>query len=102
MASPELERLWGDPSHWSPPGIYRCVEDPRLIVPKRRRWAGWTLNFAHRGAWLVLLGSVVVAAGPTVALVLLGRPAPGVVLIVLCVSILVIIAVSTWESERKR
>lgn len=102
MAAAELERLWSDPSHWSPPGIYRCAEDPRLIVPKRRRWAGWTLNFAHQGAWFVLLAMGVVAAGPTVALVLLRPRQPGLVLVTLCVSILVIIALSTWESERRR
>ncbi|MGH7498255.1 MAG: DUF5808 domain-containing protein [Gemmatimonadales bacterium] len=102
MASAEFERLWSDPSHWTPPGIYKCVADPRLIVPKRRRWAGWTLNFAHRGAWLVLLGMVVIAAGPAVGLLVLRRPDPGVILLGIGGSILVIIALSAWESERRR
>lgn len=36
-------------------------EDPRIVVPRRIRWAGWTLNFAHRAAWLVLLTAASVA-----------------------------------------
>ena len=102
MASPELEQLWQDPAHWSPPGIYRCEEDPRLIVPKRWRWAGWTLNFAHRGAWLVLAGSVVVAVGPLLVLLAFGRPTIGSVLVVLGGSVLAIVLASAWESERTR
>lgn len=102
MASLELERLWQDPRHWTPPGIYRCGEDPRLIVPKRRRWAGWTLNFAHHGAWLVLAGAVVIAVGPMLALVALGRPTAGSVLGVLIASVLALVVMSIWESERAR
>jgi hypothetical protein len=102
MASPELERLWQDPAHWSPPGIYRCAEDSRLIVPKRRRWAGWTLNFAHRGAWLVFAGSVAVAVGPLLTLLAFGRPGVGSALVVLGGSVLAIVLASAWESERTR
>lgn len=98
MASTELERLWQDPANWSPPGIYRCAEDPRLIVPKRRRWAGWTLNFAHRGAWLVFAGSV----GPLLALLAFGCPSVGSALVVLGGSVLAIVLASAWESERTR
>jgi uncharacterized membrane protein len=35
------------------PFLYRNPEDPRLIVPKLVG-IGWTLNFAHRAAWLLL------------------------------------------------
>jgi uncharacterized membrane protein len=35
------------------PLIYRNPEDPRLIVPKLVG-IGWTFNFAHRSAWLLL------------------------------------------------
>ena len=53
-----LEQFWQDPDHWSS-GIYFCKQDPRLFVPKRHRWAGWTINFGHRfGMWtlIVLIG----------------------------------------------
>ncbi|PTL76376.1 DUF5808 domain-containing protein [Vitiosangium sp. GDMCC 1.1324] len=35
------------------PLLYRNPEDPRLLVPKLSG-VGWTLNFAHRSAWLLL------------------------------------------------
>jgi uncharacterized protein DUF5808 len=102
MASPELERLWQDPRYWSPPGIYRCAADPRVIVPKRRRWAGWTLNFAHRAAWLVLVGSVAVAVGPAVIILATGHVGTADVLGAVAVSVLVLSLGSAWESERRR
>lgn len=101
MTSHDLDRLWSDPRHWSQLGVYRCSEDPRLIVPKRRR-VGWTLNFAHRRSWPVLLGLILVAAGPTVALVLLGRPTLAAVFITLACSIALLVALSAWESGRRR
>ena len=33
-------------------------QDPRVIVPKNIQWMGWTLNFAQPGAWLMLIGLV--------------------------------------------
>jgi len=47
MDRDELNRLWADDRHWNRWGVYRCAEDPRLIVPKRIRWTGWTANIAH-------------------------------------------------------
>jgi uncharacterized protein DUF5808 len=102
MAAPELERLWQDPRHWKPPGIYRCAADPRLIVPKRRRWAGWTLNFAHRGAWLVLLGTLVVILGPVLLLLSRGHVSPGALLLTVGGSAVVLSLISAWESTRPR
>ncbi len=101
MAAHDLDRLWGDARHWSRLGVYRCSEDPRLIVPKRRR-VGWTLNFAHRRSWLALVGVMLVAAGPTAAFVLLGRPTLAAVLITLACSIVLLVALSAWESGRRR
>jgi hypothetical protein len=56
-----LEQFWSDPANWTFGLIYRCHEDPRVIVPRRRKWRGWTLNFAHRYAipTLILLGLAV-------------------------------------------
>jgi uncharacterized membrane protein len=102
MAAPELERLWQDPRHWTRPGIYRCAADPRLIVPKRRRWAGWTLNFAHRTAWVVLLGSIVVAVGPVLVILAVGRVTASAMLGAIGASVVVLSLGSAWESERPR
>jgi uncharacterized protein DUF5808 len=100
MAAPELERLWQAPRHWNPSGIYRCSADPRLIVPKRRRWAGWTLNFAHRTAWLVLLGSLVIAVGPMVVILTTRHVNALTALAAVAASVGVPSLLSAWESER--
>jgi len=102
MAAPELERLWQDPQYWKPPGSYRCAADPRLVVPKRQRWRGWTINFAHRTAWLVLLGSIVVAVGPLLVILLTGRVSGTSVAGAIGGSVVVLSLLSAWESERRR
>lgn len=79
MARPELERLWNDPGHWSPFG-YRCPSDPRVIVPKRLRALGWTINWAHPRAIPMLLFMLGIAVGPAlvvVAVTLIFAQAPG-------------------------
>jgi hypothetical protein len=55
-----LERLWRDPDNWR--GLsYVCEEDPRVVVPKRSRIMGWTINWAHsRAVMQVFLGVVVI------------------------------------------
>jgi hypothetical protein len=54
MTRDELEALWRDPRNqrW---GVYHCKADPRLIVPRRLKWMGWTINAAHPKSFLVLL-----------------------------------------------
>jgi uncharacterized membrane protein len=47
MNKDDLNRLWADDKHWNRWGVYCCAEDPRLIVPKRITWTGWTANTAH-------------------------------------------------------
>lgn len=102
MAAPELEHLWQDAQNWAPPGIYRCAADPRVIVPKRRRWTGWTLNFAHPAAWPVLLAAVTLAAAPVPVLLVTGRPTAPAFLIAAALSIAVLCFGAAWRSERPR
>jgi uncharacterized membrane protein len=45
---------------------YNDPDDPALWVPKRHG-IGWTLNFAHRRAWVI---AGVLLAAPVVAIVL--------------------------------
>ena len=58
--SEELDRLWNSDDHWSG-FMYRCAEDPRVVV----RGHGTTLftyNFAHPlGAWGMVLGTLAVS-----------------------------------------
>ena len=48
---------WNRPENWHGGmlGIYHAPRDPRVWVPKRIPAMGWTLNFAHRRAWVWLL-----------------------------------------------
>jgi hypothetical protein len=47
MNQGDLDRLSRDPRNWRLYFLYFCPGDPRIIVPKRLRTLGWTLNFAH-------------------------------------------------------
>jgi hypothetical protein len=71
IAAEQLEKFWRDPANWKR-GIYRCAADPRVIVPKRIKWMGWTVNFSHRYAWPSLLLIIALMAGPLVILAVKG------------------------------
>ena len=69
-----LDAMSADPANWRWRFFYHCAGDPRLVVPKRLRGFGWTINFAQPWAIpfmaaviLVLLGSMrlAVATGYT-------------------------------------
>lgn len=47
MNKAELERLHCDPHNWRLYFFYYCPCDPRILVPKRIRGLGLTLNFAR-------------------------------------------------------
>ena len=65
--SPEiLEALWESPQNWKWGGIYFCKEDPRVIVPKRQKWMGWTINCARPAAIPTLLALIVFISLPLV------------------------------------
>ena len=98
----ELHALWSDPRYWTPPGIYRCPQDPRVIVPKRRQWAGWTINFAHPWATPVLVLSVVITIGPTLVLSALGKVSGLGVALTMGGSVLLLVLGSHWEATRPR
>jgi uncharacterized membrane protein len=57
------EREWHAPGNWRWGwlGVYSSEQDSRLVVPKRNRIMGWTLNFAHPGARF-LFGLLLAAA----------------------------------------
>jgi Family of unknown function (DUF5808) len=53
-----------DPANWKLGVIYYCEDDPRVIVSKRFRWSGYTVNFAHSHALLVLLAMIAAILAP--------------------------------------
>jgi hypothetical protein len=67
-----LEQLWSDPLNWKYGLIYYCKEDPRVWVPKRQKWSGWTLNFAHRRSIPALILCILFATLPLYLLAIFG------------------------------
>jgi uncharacterized membrane protein len=59
-----LNRWHNDPDNWTWGIIYHNKHDKRIIVPKKIRWMGMTLNFAHPEAYwwmgLILLLPVII------------------------------------------
>jgi hypothetical protein len=101
MTRDELARLWADPANWTVL-FYRCAEDPRIFVPKRRPWFGWTVNFGHPLGWLAVIGCIVIAAGPGIFLVLTGHTSPIEILGVTAVAVSVLVLFCAWDATRDR
>lgn len=64
MKKSPFEQYWRDKNNWKFGLFYVCAEDPRVIVPKHPAWAGKTLNFAHRAAYIILFLTLVVCIVP--------------------------------------
>jgi len=62
MEPTEHERLHADPANWKLGIFYFCREDGRVIVPKRIRGLGWTINFARPAAllWIAAIAGFVI------------------------------------------
>jgi hypothetical protein len=80
MTRQELETLWKDPKNRKWGIFYYCKADPRVIVPKRLKWMGWTVNVARPLAIPISLLLISLVAGPTTAVIFM-RPGPGPVLL---------------------
>ena len=50
------ERWRNDPENYRWGIFYFNPRDPRIILPKRIKEMGWTLNFANPFAWLIIIG----------------------------------------------
>jgi Family of unknown function (DUF5808) len=99
MDREQLGELWSDPRHYKG-SVYRCKEDPRVIVPKRDRGTGWTLNFAHARAWWVLASMPLMVVLPVaIALLIWPQTGPGVVGACLLGGVLVVIE-CLWLNPR--
>jgi hypothetical protein len=96
----DLDRLWADSKNWHI--VYRCANDPRVIVPRRRRWMGWTINFAHPFAWPALVLCAAVAVGLALALLPFGILSVPQLIAALVASVAVLVGISHWEASRSR
>ena len=68
----QLEQRWQDPANWRAGSIYSCQDDPRVVVPKKQRWRGWTINFAHPQAIPTLIIIILIAVLPLCLLAIYG------------------------------
>ncbi|MFM2136141.1 MAG: hypothetical protein RL021_1541 [Bacteroidota bacterium] len=59
-----------DPYNWKWGMIYYNKKDPRVWLPKRNPVMGWTLNFAHRSAYIWLIGLMAI---PLITMLLLSK-----------------------------
>lgn len=98
MTREELEACWRDPRNYRG-GVYYCKADPRVIVPKRIKWMGWTVNFARPSAIPVLLLLIVLLVAP-IAVVASMKVGTGVKLVTGAAAILVLCLVCAFLSSR--
>ena len=64
------ESEWNSSENWKWRSFYFSDIDTRVWVPKKPRWAGWTLNFAKKQSYLWLFFLLVVPLG--IVIVILG------------------------------
>src|SRR4051812_18614150 len=50
-----MAELHADPRHWKLAIFYVCREDPRVLVPKRIRGLGWTVNLARPATYFAVV-----------------------------------------------
>jgi len=87
----EAERLRARPENWLWGIVYRCPEDPRLVVLNRIP-IGWTWNFGHPYVIPGILAAVIFAVGiPYVIAATIATSAWDVIgSFVLCLGVLII------------
>jgi uncharacterized membrane protein len=77
MSGPPHEAEWRDPSNWRAGWlrVYVAPRDPRVLVPMRPRWLGWTLNLGQRRTWaLIVVVAALMAAIVALVATMLGAP----------------------------
>ena len=99
MDEPDVERLWSDKANWEF-GIYRCVEDPRVVVPKRPKWTGWTINFAHPFAIPMLILYILMGTAPVLIMIWCGVQSAPLMVAGLLAGTAAIILVSVYLTKQ--
>ena len=99
MTREEIEHCWKDPHNRKWGVFYCCKADPRVIVPRRWKWMGWTVNTARWSAIPVVLLLLAIVAVPLLIVRALGGR-NGIELITLAGSIAVLCLVCAYLSSR--
>ena len=99
MTREEIEKCWRDPRNRKWGIFYYFKADPRVIVPKRLKWMGWTVNAAHAGAIPMVMFLIALLVVP-VFMVTANGGGTGSVLVTGAVSITVVCLLSAYLSSR--
>jgi uncharacterized membrane protein len=89
MTENEINELWKNPRNWRVGFVYYCKEDPRVIVPKRIKIMGWTLNFANLWAIPTLILMIVGVLAPFKILALFAPPEKSLWLLITILFVLI-------------
>jgi hypothetical protein len=100
MTREELEACRNDP-HNQKWGVYHCKADPRVIVPKRLKWMGYTINVARPSAIPVMLLMLAFLAVPVAIVRVLGGGNRGF-LVAVAASAAVVCLLCAYLSSSKR
>lgn len=57
----ESDRMINEPTNYRGGIFYFNPNDKRIVLPKRNKMMGWTLNFANIYSYLIILGIIAVA-----------------------------------------
>jgi hypothetical protein len=99
MTREEIETCWKDPLNRKWGFFYYCKADPRVIVPKHRKWMGWTVDAARPSAMPVVLLLLAILVAPI--FIVAGKGAgQGVVLITAAATITVVCLLCAYLSSR--
>jgi len=101
MTKEELETLWADKDNGRWGAIYYCKNDPRLVVPKRIKWMGWTVNCAY--PWLAIgfiIFIIFAASLPFIIELKLNVATPAVICITLVMVAVLIIGLCAYLSSK--
>ena len=100
MTRDEIEVCWKDPQNWKW-GVYYCKTDPRAIVPKRLKWAGWTVNLARPSAIPITLLLMALLVVPLRIMSAKGAT-PGIVWMTATASVTILCLVCAYLSSRTK
>lgn len=101
MTKEELEILWKDRNNWRWGAVYYCKKDPRVVVPKRFKWTGWTMNFAYPWRAMGFIIFILLAAYlPIFIEMKLNIATPVVICITLVIIAILIVGLASYLSSK--
>jgi hypothetical protein len=98
MTREEIENCWNDPHNWKW-HVYYCRADPRVIVPRRLKWMGWTVNFARPSA-IPLVGLLVAVLVVPIRIMTAKGAATSILLVTGGAELAVVCLLCAWLSSR--